>query len=56
MQMNEFITTEEASKVLWVTAYTIREYIKKGKLKAVRIGKHYLIAKAEVEKLLNTMV
>ena len=56
MKTNEFITTEQAAKILWVTAYTIREYIKSKKLKAKRIGKRYLIAKSEVEKLLEDLV
>lgn len=56
MQVNEIISTEEASKILYVTPYTVREYIKKGLLKAKRIGKKYLIRKSEVEKLLEDLI
>jgi excisionase family DNA binding protein len=56
MKVNEIISTEEASKILYVTPYTIREYIKKGLLKAKKIGKRYLIAKSEVDKLLSDLL
>lgn len=56
MQLNEIISTEEASKILYVTPYTVREYIKRGLLKATKIGKRYLIRKSEVFKLLEDLV
>lgn len=56
MQTNEIITTEEASKILYVTPYTIREYIKKGMLKAKKLGKQYLISRKEVDNLLQELL
>ncbi len=56
MGLNELITTEEAAKILWVSSYTIREYIKQKKLKAKKIGKRYLIDKSDVESLLSDLV
>ena len=55
MQKTDIITTEEASKILYVTPYTIREYIKKGMLRAKKLGKRYLILKSEVENLLEEL-
>jgi len=56
MENPQIITTEQASKILYVTPYTIREYIKKGMLKAKKLGKQYLIPKAEVENLLEELL
>lgn len=56
MQANEIISTEDASKILYVTPYTVRVYINKGLLKATKIGKRYLIRKSEVMKLLGDLV
>ncbi len=56
MEKQQIITTEEASKILYVTPYTIREYIKKGMLKAKKLGKQYLISRKEVENLLQELI
>lgn len=56
MNSNEFITTDETAKLLFVTPYTVREYIKAGKLKAARIGKRYLLKKDEVLNFLNELI
>ena len=56
MTKTDIITTEEASKILYVTPCTIREYIKKGMLKAKKSGKEYLIPKSEVENLLDELI
>lgn len=53
LNKNDYITTEDAAKLLYVTAYTIREYIKSGKLKATRIGKRYLLSRSEVVNFLD---
>lgn len=56
MGKTNIMTTEEASKILYVTPYTIREYIKKGMLKAKKLGKQYLIPQSEVENLLDELL
>lgn len=50
---NDYITTEQAAGILYVTAYTIREYIKAGKLKAAKIGKRYLLSRSDVVNFLS---
>lgn len=47
------MTTDEAAKKLYTTPYTIRKYIRQGKIIASRIGKNYLIDEAEINRLLN---
>ena len=50
-----FLNTEAVAKQLWMTPYTVRKYIRKGILKATRIGKHYLILEEDVNRLLEEM-
>jgi excisionase family DNA binding protein len=52
----QFITTEEAAKRLFTTAYTIRKYVRQGKLLAARIGKQYLIPEDEFTSFLQRMI
>lgn len=51
-----FITTESAAKLLYTTAYTIRKYIRMGKVPALKIGRHYLISQQDLDKLLNSLI
>jgi excisionase family DNA binding protein len=46
----ELLRVSEASKLCRVTPYTIRKWIKDGKLSAIQIGKggHYLINKLDL--------
>ncbi len=53
--MLEVITTEEAAKRLYVTPYTVRKYIRRGLLKAIKLGKHYLIEPEEVTAMLKRL-
>ena len=50
------MTTEEAAKRLFTTAYTIRKYVRQGKLQAARIGKQYLIPEEEFVQFLQRMI
>jgi len=51
--IENYLTTEQASKLLHVSAYTVRVYVKQGLLKATRIGRQYLIGTTEIERLLK---
>jgi excisionase family DNA binding protein len=51
-----YITTDEASKRLYTTPYTVRKYIRQGKLMAAKIGKQFLIQEDELIKFLESMV
>ncbi|RAJ43669.1 excisionase family DNA binding protein [Kitasatospora sp. SolWspMP-SS2h] len=47
--MNNFYSVEDVAELLGLHVKTVRGYVRDGKLKAVRIGKQYRIARAEVE-------
>jgi excisionase family DNA binding protein len=47
------LKTDEVAKRLYMDPYTIRKYVRQGKLKATKIGKQYLIEESEVERILN---
>ncbi|MFD7641294.1 helix-turn-helix domain-containing protein [Kitasatospora sp. NPDC059795] len=47
--MQEFYSVEDVAELLGLHVKTVRGYVRDGKLKAVRIGKQYRIARAEVE-------
>ena len=45
MKNNSFLTVEQVAEILQVHWQTVLNYIKSGKLKAVRLGKGYRIPK-----------
>ena len=47
----ELYTVDQVAELLGLQARTIRNYIRDGRLQAVRIGKQYRIARADVEAL-----
>ncbi len=46
---NQFLTVEQVAELLQVHWQTILNYIKSGKLKAIRLGKGYRIEKHDLE-------
>jgi len=52
-QEKEFYLVEELAEKLRVSNMTIYRYIKKGKVKAYKIGKEFRIEKGEFNKFLN---
>jgi excisionase family DNA binding protein len=46
-------TVDEAESILKVKARTIRAYIKAGKLKASKIGRSYVIQRADLEQFIK---
>jgi excisionase family DNA binding protein len=47
------IGLSEASEALGISHWTLRRYIKDGKIQAVRIGRRVLLEPAELAKLVN---
>jgi len=45
MENNEFYTVEQVTELLKVHWQTVLNYIKRGKLKAIKLGKGYRISK-----------
>jgi len=48
-----FFTIVEVTELLNVTRQTVRSYIKKEKLKAVRIGRSFLITETSLQNFLK---
>lgn len=53
MNNNEFYTVKQVAELLQVHWQTILNYIKGGKLKAVKLGKGYRIEKKDLEVFLK---
>ena len=49
----ELYTPLEVAKMLRVTRATIYQYIRKGQLKAIRIGNRYRITRAQLEEYMQ---
>ncbi|MBI5613302.1 helix-turn-helix domain-containing protein [Candidatus Gottesmanbacteria bacterium] len=48
--MEKYLTTKEISKILTVREVTVRRWIKKGKLPAIRFGREYRVKRGDLEK------
>ncbi len=51
--MEEFYTTRQIAKMLYVKAITVRRWITKGELPAILLEKEYRITKPDFEKFLE---
>lgn len=45
----QFLTVEQAAKRLQVHPYTLRRYLREGKIRAVKISRHYRIAESALD-------
>jgi excisionase family DNA binding protein len=52
----KFYTIPETAKTLNVTPQTVRAYIKKGKLKGVRVGRPILITENNLRRFLKATI
>ena len=48
-----FLSTQEVAEILGVRVETVRNYIKRGKLPAVKLGRDYKIAQRDLEEFLT---
>lgn len=48
-----FYTTQEVAKKLGITMQTVRDYIKKDKLKGQRVGKSFLVSDHNLKAFLK---
>ena len=51
MNEPELLTASQAAEALSATSQSIRNWIRAGRLRAVRIGNRFLIPRAEVERM-----
>jgi excisionase family DNA binding protein len=52
MNNNEFLTVKQTAELLQVHWQTILNYIKSGKLKAVKLGKGYRVTKSALSEFI----
>ncbi len=51
--MKKYLSTYQVAKILGVNIQTVRHYIRKGELKAARVGKKYIITLEDVDAFLT---
>lgn len=50
LKEDKYLTIEEVADKLRVTAWTVREWVKSGRLQAIKPGHQYLIAESVLER------
>lgn len=53
-EANEFLTSEEVAKILRINVLTVYNYIQKGSLDAVRIGRNYRISREGLDNFIQS--
>lgn len=53
MENNNFLTVEQVAEALQVHWQTVLNYIKSGKLEALKLGKGYRISREALEKFIK---
>ena len=54
MKQNEYTTIPELAKILGITRIAVYNKVKKGQIKAVKIGRNYAISRKYVDNILGT--
>ncbi len=54
MENKKFLSTTELAKILSISRIAVYNRIKKGEIKAVRVGRNFVIDKKELGKILET--
>ena len=49
----QFYNVEALSKMLFIPVDTVRKYIREGKIKAIKIGRYYLVSEENLQKFLD---
>lgn len=50
---DKFYTTDEVADICRVTKWTVREWLKAGKLKGIKRGRSYLVSEASLKEYLE---
>lgn len=53
MKNKDFFSTAELAKILGISRVAVFNKIKKGKIKAVKVGRSFIIAKKDLEDILS---
>ncbi|MCK4828443.1 helix-turn-helix domain-containing protein [bacterium] len=54
MKQSEYITIPELAEILGITRIAVYQKVKKGQIKAVKIGRNYAISRKYVTNILGT--
>ena len=54
MENKKFLSTTELAKILSISRIAVYNRIKKGEIKAIRVGRNFVIDKKELGKILET--
>lgn len=49
----KLLKTEEVAELLGIAQFTVRKYIRQGKIKAVKLGKRFLVTEEQVQDFLE---
>lgn len=49
----QFYNAETLAEMLNIPADTVRKYIRQGRIKAIRVGKRYLVSEENLDKFLD---
>ncbi len=56
MENKEFITTTELAKILGISRIAVFKRIKRGQIKAIRVGKNFIISKDSLPEVLGRIL
>lgn len=51
--MTKLLNVNDAADLLSISPWTVRAYIREGKLRSVRLGRRVLLSETELERLIN---
>lgn len=54
--MNEFLSTVEAGKILGISRHAVQKRIKNKTLKAIKVGRNYVIPRSEILRILGDAI
>lgn len=56
MKNNDYISTTQLARILDITRIAVYKKIKKGQIKAKKVGRNFVISAKEVEKILSNRI
>jgi excisionase family DNA binding protein len=56
MENKEFITTVELAKILGISRIAVFKRIKRGQIKAIRVGRNFIISKNSLPEILGNIL
>lgn len=54
MSVTKLLSIQAAAELLSISPWTVRAYVRQGKLRAVRIGRRVLLQEEEIQRLITS--